>query len=219
MTMQAKNFMELARQFNVTRKIDDNFFSTDTVSRLRGCFRTITDPLHINDIAGAGRTFVVTVIDSIKALSTNINSAEYKRVITETTTIQDSIKMIAVHVRNVIENITANTATKTPFVLIRRIADGVLSLGEAGHIGDYLRGVAEQVTGIGRSERYFTLIRTLTEGMAATDTLKRKLDVLVKIITGCYVRDYVIKRFLIARDEIVIKSRITRELELDSRIF
>jgi len=40
----------------------------------------------------------------------------------------------------------------------------------------------------------------------------------VRIITGLFVRDYILKRFLIAREELVLKSCITREIILESKI-
>jgi len=46
----------------------------------------------------------------------------------------------------------------------------------------------------------------------------RGLTIAVRIITGLFVRDYLLGRFLKARQELILKSAISREIELDSRI-
>jgi hypothetical protein len=59
----------------------------------------------------------------------------------------------------------------------------------------------------------------LTDSVHAAGTASRSLMLFVRIITGAFVRDYIIGRFLKARSELVLKSCITREIVLESRIY
>ena len=46
----------------------------------------------------------------------------------------------------------------------------------------------------------------------------RGLLIFIRILTTSFVRDFVLRRFLKAKDEIVLKSCITREINLESKI-
>jgi hypothetical protein len=51
--------------------------------------------------------------------------------------------------------------------------------------------------------------RIITQGVKLNDSRK---------LTGAYIRDYIIGRFLKSREEIVIKSPVCREITLDSKL-
>jgi len=57
-----------------------------------------------------------------------------------------------------------------------------------------------------------------TDTVNVESSLFRKLDVFVRIVTQLFVRDLLLGRFLRAKSEIILKSCITREITLESRI-
>ena len=84
--------------------------------------------------------------------------------------------------------------------------------------GEYcreLKGNAESIDELGRIGEYD---RRLTETVKANEGVLRKLSIFVRIVTTALVRDYIIGRFLKAKSELVIKSCITREITLESKI-
>jgi hypothetical protein len=58
----------------------------------------------------------------------------------------------------------------------------------------------------------------IIDGVFAGASLSRRLSVVVRLRTFAAVRDFFIKRFMIAGSRLVIKSKITRELVVESRI-
>jgi hypothetical protein len=58
----------------------------------------------------------------------------------------------------------------------------------------------------------------LTETVYTAGLVFRKLFVIVRIVTGAFVRDFLFGRFLKSKQELDIKSVITREINLDSKL-
>jgi hypothetical protein len=52
----------------------------------------------------------------------------------------------------------------------------------------------------------------------AEGSLFRHLLIFVRILTASVVRDFILRRFLVAREELVLKSCITIDLKLESKI-
>jgi hypothetical protein len=71
-------------------------------------------------------------------------------------------------------------------------------MAETRHEGEYYRGVQD------------------TAGSEAVSL--RHLFIFLRLVTLALVRDYLLSRFLRSRDELVLKSPVTRELELESAI-
>jgi hypothetical protein len=46
----------------------------------------------------------------------------------------------------------------------------------------------------------------------------RHLFIFIRLITGAYIRDYIIGRFLKSKEELIIKSPVCRELILESTL-
>jgi hypothetical protein len=84
--------------------------------------------------------------------------------------------------------------------------------------GEYCRELksnAESMDELGRIGEYD---RRLTEMVKANEDILRKLSIFIRIVTTALVRDYIIGRFLKAKSELVIKSCITREITLESKL-
>jgi hypothetical protein len=60
--------------------------------------------------------------------------------------------------------------------------------------------------------------RYQTETVKAEGVVRRGLLLFVHIVTGAFVRDYILSRFLKAKVELTLKSCVTREIVLESRI-
>ena len=74
---------------------------------------------------------------------------------------------------------------------------------------------AEIESGVKGRFAYFSRI---TDTVHAAGVVFRSLFVFIRILTASFVRDYLLRRFLIAREELALKSVISREITLDSRI-
>jgi len=68
------------------------------------------------------------------------------------------------------------------------------------------------------TERKLDYKRFESDTVQAEGKANRGLLLFVKIVTQVFIRDYLLRRFLAAREELVLKSCITRDMVLDSKI-
>jgi hypothetical protein len=78
-----------------------------------------------------------------------------------------------------------------------------------------LHEISESITETSRQGEFY---RKETDTVNADGSAFRGLIIFVRILTTSFVRDFLLRRFLIAREELVLKSCITREITLDSKI-
>jgi hypothetical protein len=190
----------------------------DTTSRLRKVFSFISDTLRVNSILKFGRSFIGYIADNVQLVASNFRQHRVSTKIQNNIKVTTAFNSIVCRSRKIVTNVKATDYARMPFVFIRKIIDTISSLDNAGHIGDYIRGLVEQAANIAEAKRTLTIIVTQTDDISVHCSLLRRLSIFIKIVTSSFIRDYVIRRFLIARDEIIIKSAIKRELELDSKI-
>jgi hypothetical protein len=58
----------------------------------------------------------------------------------------------------------------------------------------------------------------LAETVQATEVVFRGMVLFVRIVTGLFIKDFLLGRFLKARQELVLKSCISREIVFESKI-
>jgi hypothetical protein len=103
--------------------------------------------------------------------------------------------------------------------VIRHIADSAAALPALSRSVSFNRFVYDTARSASDAIRgSLGVIREITETAAARCSLSRRLDIAVKIVTFAAVRDFIARRFLLAGARLDIKSKITREIVIDSRI-
>ena len=60
--------------------------------------------------------------------------------------------------------------------------------------------------------------RKNSETVGTASTVMRGLVFVIRIVTQLFIRDYILSRFLKAKSELTLKSCVTREITLESRI-
>jgi hypothetical protein len=109
--------------------------------------------------------------------------------------------------------------TLKPVVGYRRgIAHTGTVRDETGHLGDYLRGLFVEAGSMAETKCKGDYYRAVEDTAGSTAFSLRHLFIFIRLLTVGLVRDYLLSRFLRSRDEIVLKSAVTRELELESVI-
>jgi hypothetical protein len=124
------------------------------------------------------------------------SAQNFTRTLTQGVTLPDSRKLAGVYQRRVTQTETAGDRANQRAEYLRGLFIQAGSLAETGHEGEYYRAVEDRAGSTGVSLRH--------------------LFIFLRLATLSFVRDYLISRFLRSRDEIVLKSPVTRELELDS---
>jgi hypothetical protein len=87
-----------------------------------------------------------------------------------------------------------------------------------GSVRDYVIGLYDIAGSMAETDRQAEYYRSESDTVQAEGSLFRHLFIFVKLVATSFIRDYVLSRFLIAREELVLKSCITRELTIDSKI-
>jgi hypothetical protein len=110
------------------------------------------------------------------------------------------------------------TALGRALGLWRSIAHTEKAEDALGHGADYLRGLFVESGAIAETTRRGEYKRK-QQDMAHSETVSlRHLFVFIRLLTGSYIRDYIIGRFLKSKEEVVIKSAVCRELRIDSTL-
>ena len=166
------------------------------------------------------------------------SAQNYVRTLTQGITLADSRKLTADYKRNATETVQANSTANRLQAIYRKIQETIqgidnnsltvlffrsvletVTVAEAiNHFVAFFRGIFDnaKIEGEASPGRFYFL--TLTDTVQAAGAVFRGLLLFVRITTGLFVRDYILKRFLIAREELLLKSCITREIILESKI-
>jgi hypothetical protein len=105
------------------------------------------------------------------------------------------------------------------FITRTRIVQDMGTVGDdIGHTADYLRGLFAEAGNMAETTRRGEYYRT-QQDMAYSEAVPlRHLFIFIRLLTGAYIRDYIIGRFLKSKEEIVIKSPICREITIESTL-
>jgi hypothetical protein len=101
---------------------------------------------------------------------------------------------------------------------MRVIQDMETVKDDTDHTADYLRGLFMEAGTIAETKHKAEYHRKQRDTAYSETVSLRHLFVFIRLITGTYIRDYIIGRFLKSREEVVIKSPVCRELILDSKV-
>jgi hypothetical protein len=84
--------------------------------------------------------------------------------------------------------------------------------------GKYQRNAEQTVWGTAYANRFEGFYRWVEDKAVSGGVVLRQLFVFLRLLTGAYIRDYIIGRFLKSKEEVVIKSPVCREIILDSKL-
>jgi hypothetical protein len=100
-----------------------------------------------------------------------------------------------------------------------RVIQDTKSVGdETGHTADYLRGLFVEAGSIAETTRRGEYYRVQQDTAYSEAVPLRHLFIFIRLLTGAYIRDYIIGRFLKSKEELVIKSPVCREITLESTL-
>jgi len=149
---------------------------------------------------------------------TYTSAQNYVRTLTQGVRLTDSRKGAAEYKRNATQAVNGTDNTFYPILFVRTLKEtqGVKDI--IHKLSQYICGLYDDVGITADTARQGEFYRTENETVNADGSVFRGLLIFIRILTTSFVRDFVLRRFLIAREELVLKSCITRELTLDSKI-
>jgi hypothetical protein len=145
-------------------------------------------------------------------------AGNYQRSAAQTAGAEDGAQRVAQAKRTVEESGKAATTTGRFAGYLRAIWDTETAGDAAGHTADYLRGLFLEARVVAENKHTGRYKRGVADSADIAAVLLRHLFIVVRLIAGTFIRDYIIGRFLKSREEIVIKSPVRRKITLESRL-
>ena len=142
----------------------------------------------------------------------------YIRTLTQGVTLTDSMKLLGGYKRVAVQTANATGNANSAFLFFRKLNEIINPLEKLEKCRGFFRAICSELNAVSETSRSKGNKRAVSDSVQATDTAFRGLVLYVKILTQVFVKDYLLRRFLVAREEIVLKSRISKKILLDSRI-
>jgi hypothetical protein len=188
--------------------------SKSLISFIRQCVMNVSNSMSLSRLP----SFYRFVNEQAKITDEMKNSIELKRQCEETAKLTDEAKRSQGFYRGVNDSLKITDFSSFPVLFIRSISETQSITDTFRQWGAYIRGLYDEAGSLAEAEHQAKYYRTETEIVKAEGNVFRGLLIFVNILTTSFVRDFVLWRFLVAREELVLKSCITREIVVESKI-
>jgi len=184
------------------------------ISFFRNCFMTVLN----NSGLSRKPVFYRSALEQIEVSELFENKRDISRKCFDSAEITSDVNRSKGFLRLLCENIELNDDYYFPILFLRSIPD-VIKISDIFRNGnEYIRELFDEAKNIAETIRQSDYKRFNSENVHAEGSVFRQFFIFVKILTVSFIRDFIINRFLIAKEEIVLRSRITREILLESKI-
>ncbi|GHV93331.1 hypothetical protein AGMMS50268_38340 [Spirochaetia bacterium] len=218
LVMNGQNTTDLGHGSSYYREHSAQVRGADTVPWLRGFYRNISETIQIRNPLGYCQDFLRQVLETAKAFTdTGRNNANRRTVLT-TGGSNDGITQGRGFFRSVLTISQSGDTNNSMISLTRNIAEWAAALESAGHQGDYIRGLYVTAGSIAETDHAADYYRKQEDTAYSEAIPLRSLFMVIRLVTVGLVRDFILKRFLKSNEDIVLKSPVCREIEIDSRI-
>jgi hypothetical protein len=166
----------------------------------------------------SAQNYIRTLMQGVNLSDSRILTANYKRVTQQGVQANTVINRFQSICRKFQEAVQGLEISSSPVLFHRSINETTTITETISHLTALFRGLADNA-GIESGAKLggvFSL--KLIDSVQAAGSVFRGLILSIRIVTGLYVRDYLLNRFLKARSELDLKSCIIKEITLDSRI-
>jgi hypothetical protein len=121
-------------------------------------------------------------------------------------------------IRKVEDIITSLDSQEITVLFYRNVTDTTIIILANRGIRGFIREVKSTAGNFDSIEHGVDFFRFHADTVNAGSSLFRKLEIFIRIATQLFLRDFFLGRFLKAKTEVILKSCITREITLESRI-
>jgi hypothetical protein len=208
----------IGRKQNFIRNITHTGNTEAEALRNAGYVKRFQDTAGSTAHTGVVRDMVLKIAEAVAALYEMKAGAGFKRSVTDTVK-NSSVMGGMVMFFRVLFGIAGSGDNSGSFITrMRLIQDTETASDETGHVSDYLRGLFEEAGNITETTRRGEYYRKHQDAAYSEAVPLRHLFIFIRLLTGAYIRDYIIGRFLKSKEEIVIKSPVCRELTIESTL-
>jgi hypothetical protein len=166
----------------------------------------------------SGQNYLRTLTQGVSLSDSKELSVGHKRIATQTVQANATPTRLLTIIKRIQETLQGFDFNSFLLVKIRKIQEGVNLTDTIYHLRTFIRGLVD-VAGIESNVKQgWVHIRKLADTVQAAGLVFRGLLLFVRIVTGAFVRDYLLGRFHKARSEITLKSCVVREITIESKI-
>jgi hypothetical protein len=162
--------------------------------------------------------FIRIIGENIRLAVANSVSLALKRLCSDNATVHTETIRISDVCREIMDGINGIDGQSCSIQFLRLLPDKVNAVHHASHWWAYVRGLIDFAGTEDETAQRMDYCRINTDTVKAEDNAVRKLLICIRLISKAVVKDLIINRFLKAKQEMVIKSCVVRELAIESRI-
>jgi hypothetical protein len=167
----------------------------------------------------SAQNYVRTITQGVSLTDSRILTGEYKRSVTQTAGANSLLGRIKTLYQTIRDLVIGGDSCFYPIWFFRSLNETLHTTDITNHLGAYYRGLFDNAEAGGEVKGGFAFFAKIVDSVYSAGAVFRGLILLVRIVAGVFIRDYLLGRFLKARSELEIKSAITREIIIESRIY
>jgi hypothetical protein len=167
---------------------------------------------------GAIRDVVLRIVEAVAALYEMQAGTGFGRSVTDSTAAGSAMGGMVLFFRTLSGHAGSGDSTGRFITRMRIIEDRGTIGDDTGHTANYLRGLFVEAGSIAETKHRAEYHRRQQDTAGSEAVPLRHLFIFIRLLTGAYIRDFIIGRFLKSREEVIIKSPVCRELILDSKV-
>jgi hypothetical protein len=201
-----------------SRRLTAGVSLTDTRKVSRGYKRTAVQTVGGTGILKRAPVFMRKAAEQLAAMTVISNRRNINRTMPDIAAVKSGMMRRWDSKRVISSGMTSRDYSACSVVWLRHLPEQETVTDRGRHIGRYIRGVYTAVGSMvetAHKAEYYRKQRDTVNGQGVT---LRRLFIFIRLLTGAFVRDYIIGWFLKSREEIVIKSPVCRELTLESKV-
>jgi len=202
----------------ILRRLQEVLNLNDNISVFISKIRKIQEAIHIGDTTGQLNDFIRDIFEAVRVGSETIQEHILFRKVYDFVLANSAFEKMLSFIKKLREIVQGSGNNSSSLGMARKIFEGIKTFDTIGGLKNYFRGLLEKV-GVGSEiKQGVVFFRKLDDTARAVAVLFRNLFLVVRVITGAFIRNIVLGRFLIAKTELALKSCVCREIILDSRI-
>ena len=166
----------------------------------------------------SAQNYVRTLTQGVTLTDSRKLKVDYKRANSHTVQANGTIKRLLTICRKILDALQSFDGVSFLLLFIRSLHETITLTDTLRHWGAYYRGLLDITEAESEVKIGWILLAKIIDTVQAAGSVFRGLILSVRIVTGLFVRDYLLRRFLIAREELILKSAVCREIVLESKI-
>jgi hypothetical protein len=180
--------------------------------------RVLTQGVNLTDSRKSASEYRRGVIQTVKISTATDSLKAFCRKLQEMVQANPVINGLRIFYRTIKDTSHGIDGCYSQVVFMRTMQDDVKAADLFGFLRGFYRGIFDTVETDCGVKLGWTFLVKVSDTAGAVGSVFRGLVFFVRIMTGLFVRDYVLSRFLKAKSEVNLKSCVSREIVLESKI-